>query len=376
MFKNVKPQKKKQCEDDQQTTTGQTECSITKRAVLYVGYPCNLRCKFCYYAYKPEKNWHPLDKCIREATIFRGKYDNTHVDITGGEPTIYPHILDLVRYCSRIGMAPTIITNLQALSDEKKVVAFKEAGIEDFLCSVHAWQDKYDKLVAKEGAFEKLKTALGHLQKHKVQIRANCTITRQSMQDLRQIAQFVINNGAKAINFISYNPFYEWENMKEQDFQAPFSEIRPYLIEALEYCDMVGVEANVRYYPFCMAKGHEEKMYNFGQLPWDPGEWDFKSWYNVEFDAPCHKYDDSFYEQHHNDYEAYKAVSKLQKERIYSWYGKCEGCALFNICDGLTHQYMARFGDDELEPYEGEKIEDPRHFIRNRQKFLWEEDQK
>jgi hypothetical protein len=37
---------------------------------------------------------------------------------------------------------------------------------------------------------------------------------------------------------------------------------------------------------------------------------------------------------------------------------------------------MARFGDDELEPYEGEKIEDPRHFIRNRQKFLWEEDQK
>ena len=39
------------------------------------------------------------------------------------------------------------------------------------------------------------------------------------------------------------------------DFQARHSEIAPYLIEALEICDRVGYEVNVRYFPLCMMNG-------------------------------------------------------------------------------------------------------------------------
>lgn len=347
---------------------------LTKRAVLYVGYHCNIRCKFCYYLYSGNKTWYPLPKCKNQADAFRHDYGNNAVDITGGEPTIYPDILQLVSHCRQTGLKPTLITNMQALADYRCAEEFKHAGIEDFLCSIHAWKDKYDKLVGNPGGFKNIQMALYNLRLLHIPFRINCVLTKESKEDLTRIASLSHAWGAKVINFISYNPFYEWAHFNVPDFQERHSIIAPYLKEALDYCDSVGIEANVRYFPFCQMSGHFDKCYNFAQLSYDPGEWDFCSWYSDSFDAPCHKYPDSFYKRFSNREDLLFVITKDQRRNIYKPSPTCHKCALSEVCDGLTAQYWTRFGDKELSSFSGEKITDPAHFLRTREKHLWEKE--
>ena len=342
---------------------------ITKRAVLYVGFVCNLRCNFCYYAHDTNKRWRPLTECKREASLFRNGYGNMFVDLTGGEPSAYPNIHRLIEHCRGIELAPTIITNLQKLANPGFVKSLKTAGIHDLLCSVHGLGERYDSLTRVHGSFEKVKAALKNIADEAIPFRINCTLTNQNIRDLRIICEFCIDHGAKVINFISFNPFYEWEKKCNQDFQARFRDIEPYLIEALDYCSLRDVEANVRYYPFCLVGRHLDKCYNFSQLPYDPNEWDYKSWYSQHTDAPCHKFPDAFYDQFKSKEEAYYAVAKTQKHRLYAKSDKCSKCSLRRICDGLTTQYMTRFGDEELKPSGGQQISDPTHFIASRMKY-------
>ena len=83
---------------------------MTGRGVIYIGYKCNLRCKFCYYEHEDAKKWQPIEDAKKAAHLYRNHYGLCAVDITGGEPTIYPNIHELLEYCNKIGLSPTCIT--------------------------------------------------------------------------------------------------------------------------------------------------------------------------------------------------------------------------------------------------------------------------
>ncbi|MBF0609423.1 MAG: radical SAM protein [Magnetococcales bacterium] len=344
--------------------------SITKRGVLYVGYLCNVRCVFCYYAYTPAKDWHTIEECKKDAHQYRTLYDNDWVDITGGEPTVYPHIFELLDYCKEIGLTPTLITNMQALAKKDKALKFKEYGVYDFLCSIHALGDTYDDLTKVKGSWKNVMTALENLHAIDMKWRANCTMTAVNRHQLRTIAELVYNAGGRVINFINYNPFGEWSTKMDIDFQSRHFEITPYLKEALDYCDEVGLEANVRYLPFCIMKGHENKCYNYPQLSYDSHEWDYCSWFcmdtrNIAYHVPEHIR--SIFK---SEAEYHLYVANKVKRDGFCQSDRCMFCAAGFICDGFTTQYASRFGTDEMQPYPGKIITDPTWFIRNQDKVV------
>ncbi len=340
--------------------------AITQRGVLYVGFPCNVKCKFCYYSYHESKEWHSLDECKQDAYLFRKKYGNNFVDITGGEPTIYPHIFELIDFCNEIGLKPTLITNVQALAKEDRVIQFKDHGVHDLLCSVHALNSSYNDLVQSRHGWENLTKGIENITKHGIPWRANCTMTRLNMGQLKDIAQWVKDRMCRIINFINFNPFEEWQSKMDIDFQARHSEISPYLIEALEHCDRIGLEANVRYFPFCHMKGHEEKCINFQQLSYDPNEWDFCSWYAPETRAPSDKLPDSVRMAASSEEELHQFIAQSQKKSLYVQDGPCLKCSHFVICDGFTKQYHSRYGNNEASPYSGLLLTDPTVFLLQR----------
>lgn len=343
---------------------------LTKRGVLYVGFPCNIRCKFCYYAYSPSKEWHSIKECKRDAHLYRYSFNNERVDITGGEPTIYPHIFELLDYCKEINLIPTLITNMQVLENLEKVKQFKEHGVYDFLCSIHALGDRYDLLTQKKGAWSKLVRAVENLQDCAMKWRVNCTMTETNRPQLQKIAKISYKNGARAINFINYNPFYEWAQKMDIDFQSTHSDIQPYLKEALDYCDEVGLEANVRYYPFCKMKGHEDKCYNYSQLSYDPHEWDFCSWWSDKTCNPSDKISEDLMKLMENEEDFRLFIAQKVKNQGFCQGDACRFCAAGFICDGFTNQYVNRFGMEEMEPYEGKVILDPKWFINNQEKVI------
>ena len=346
------------------------ERRLTKRGVLYVGYPCNIKCVFCYYAYTPIKEWHPLEECKRDATVFRQEFDNRWVDITGGEPTIYPHIFKLLKHCQEIDLTPSLITNTLALADEGKVKKFQDHGVYDFLASIHALTDNYDLVTGRKGAWLKMVQAIKNFGKLGMRWRTNCTMTALNMRQLKRIAEFSYSNGSRVINFISYNPFYKWSEKMNIDFQAKHSEIAPYLMEALDYCDSVGYETNVRYFPLCMMKGYEEKAYNFPQLSYDCHEWDFCSWYSEKTRNPARKLPIYLHTAAQSEEIFHFYVACINKLGGYYQNDKCQHCAMGLICDGFNHQYSRRFGVGEMKPYKGKIVRDPTYFINSQLKVL------
>lgn len=77
---------------------------------------CNFRCRFCFAAFDDDEalrsTRHGLDapeaRQIFEAVHAAGAQKITFV---GGEPTLCPHLPDLLRLSDRLGMVPTLVTN-------------------------------------------------------------------------------------------------------------------------------------------------------------------------------------------------------------------------------------------------------------------------
>ncbi len=331
---------------------------ITKRGVLYVGFLCNLQCKFCYYRYMKNKKWRDIDKLKKRASRIRYFYRNGFVDITGGEPTIYPHIFELVKYCQTIGLKPTIITNGIALADKSICERFKQNGINDFLVSIYGLGETADYITGAKNVAEKQRRALENLRELNISFRINVTVHRFTAPQLPGIAEFAAAEGAKVINMIIFNPFLEWKKIINIDFQEKYSIMAPYIKEAVKISEKKGIEINVRYLPFCQLKGLEKNIYNFKQLNYDPHEWDL----NTADDHKKINPKDFWYEK-----EASQRTSI--ENRLYQKSEKCERCSLSEICDGFHAQYVKKFGFGEEKPYTlSQKIKDPIYFIQSQVK--------
>jgi len=346
---------------------------ITKRAVLYIGYSCNIGCKFCYYRHKTKKNWKNIKLAKAEATAYRKLFDNNRLDITGGEPTYYPRIFELVKHCKKIGLRPSIITNGILLSKEKKVIELKNAGVFDYLLSVHGLDEVYDYSVDLKEGFKIQNRAVKNLNKHNIPFRVNVTITKFNTPQLLDISKYAKTINAKVVNFICFNPFYEWKNISGIDFQEKHLTIATQLKKALDYLRENKIEANVRYFPFCLLKQYEEHQYNYLQLPYDSHEWDFMSWLKTInpkyqglylFKRLIFKSKKQAPEKVYSDLALAAIVNNYKKEK------KCKECSMNYICDGLTKQYYNRFSDLELEPYQAELIKDPTYFIKKQYKIV------
>jgi hypothetical protein len=183
---------------------------------------------------------------------------------------------------------------------------------------------------------------------------------RDNMKQLEAIAALAADTGARVVNFLTFNPYFEWKHDTEISFQARHSKIAPYLMRAIDRCRESGVEANVRYMPVCQMPGYEAHVYTGFQLPYDPHEWDYNSWYDTGHPGQP---PNAWY---------YEASRRQQQRHGYRQPPECGTCALTAICDGFHEQYLARWGADEAAPRTGPPVTDPSHFIRQQSKLRYQ----
>jgi MoaA/NifB/PqqE/SkfB family radical SAM enzyme len=337
---------------------------VSSRGVLWLGLHCDVRCSFCYDAGVPVNNklWVPLEDLKIALNKFRNFYLNDYVDFMGGEPTLHPYALDIVRYAASVGLKPTLITHGMRLADLNTARAFKDAGVHDFLVSIHGIGDTVRRIHGRgHDNASRQRQALSNLRELGVPFRFNVTVIKDNLNELTEIAECAIEFGARVVNFLTFNPHFEWSANRDAPFQVRHSEAAPKLAEAINLLTSAGIEANVRYFPLCVLPGYESHIFTGKQLPWDEHEWDYNSWYDRSVPGrPEPKW--------------YVEAGNLQSERhSYVQPRPCSDCSLRKICDGIHRQYFTRFGSDELTPRTGPLEEDPRHFIQ-RQSPVYHED--
>lgn len=85
---------------------------------LYVTHACNLRCRHCWISAAPSNTGDELQLSLDDFTSVLDdaqKLGLQHVKLTGGEPFVYPEILDLITYAAGLSPQVTVETNATLL---------------------------------------------------------------------------------------------------------------------------------------------------------------------------------------------------------------------------------------------------------------------
>ena len=100
---------------------------------------CNIKCEGCYRQYMTGHK--PLEQLKQEVDFFCQWRNPDNFSIAGGEPLIYPHIVELVAYIASKGVKPVILTNAYALTPEI-LKDLKKAGVAGFTIHIDSHQNR------------------------------------------------------------------------------------------------------------------------------------------------------------------------------------------------------------------------------------------
>lgn len=310
----------------------------TKRAVIDPLRICNIRCKFCYYLHTDMKSIKSFDtvKAEIDAAAARG---NNYIDVTGGEPFLYPHLPGLIQYAAEKDMRTCVITN--AMASLERLDAVLEAGIDDLLISVHGLEKTHDFLVQKEGARAKQIEFLDHLAKAGKRPRFNFVLNKYNQDDIFLLSSWLTHNWHPTIiNYINMNPHGEWASKLNEASQviADLHIVEAQLNKSIPYLEENNVGVNVRYYPMCrIAKEFRKCVCNDLHVVFDPYEWD----YGITPKA----------------FEAFRAWGIKVSNSVEHKGEPCKSCSLYSICGGINRMFNQATGGRMINKVEESDID-------------------
>lgn len=251
----------------------------TTRAYIDIGRGCNQQCGFCYYIHDNLSGFRAKEELFREIDGALKRGCNC-IDITGGEPTMHPQIIDIVSYVRSRGAQCCIITN--GTAGESVTTKLLDAGISEYLVSIHAATNGlHDELVGLQGARKLQFRFLDQIKSAGVVslcLRFNCVINKKNQTQLSEIAQFAAKYNPRIFNFINLNPHHKWQAdpKRTREWIADLREAEAPLNQAIGFLEKNNISVNVRYWPMCRINAELRRtVCNDLHVVFDPYEWDY-----------------------------------------------------------------------------------------------------
>lgn len=371
-------------------------------AVLDVGLFCPHSCRHCFYVgmNDPERehgtHWgmrhakfHSTEWLLR---LVRSIAANGFIgfDITGGEPTAHPGLVDVIAEATRLGLATRIITLGQFLpkKDFALMNRLLAAGVTDFIFSTHAADEAlFHELTGESlAASEACKTYLDNIG---FSYTINATISNKNFKTLPDMAlMFAGHSGCHLVNLLCFMPLYEWAGDHGAEVEANFMEALPYLTEAVAILDAKGIAVNIRYAPMCQVRGLEKHMVGIVGVRYDPHEWNNRidHYATDEADpdeigrridiipgeppgAGLYLFDQPGEIGGVPDIMGFRGPSSASASKLFPT--KCTGCAAMGTCDGVSPGYLARHGAEDMQPYPGPDLGGLLHHDRLTYELAW-----
>lgn len=101
---------------------------------------CNLACPGCFRRNNFEGH-RPLEEIKKEIRQCAEMTNCSRLSISGGEPLLYPEIIEVVSYISSLGLKPIILSNGEQLTPEF-AARLRDAGLYQFFLHVDAGQNR------------------------------------------------------------------------------------------------------------------------------------------------------------------------------------------------------------------------------------------
>ncbi|UZE93284.1 MAG: radical SAM protein [Candidatus Nealsonbacteria bacterium] len=304
-----------------------------KKTVIFTGYRCNNRCRFCMEANKRNLPVRTTLQVQQEMTDAR-KRGSDYLELIGGEMTIRTDIVRLIKFAKDLGFSTIMMSsNGRMYSYPDLAESILKAGLNSLVFSIHGHTPKlHDWLTRVPGSFNQLKQGVKNVQKISkklglnIHIGSNTTIVKQNYRFLPRIGEYIRRLGIDDSEFI----FVDCNEGAACDY---FAELVPRISEIADYvhkCLDIGKRAHlqhwhVRYVPLCYFQDYLDQISELQEV----------ATFRTEHVAP------DFYSP---DVEENRRVIGRMKTK------KCKGCKLYDKCEGIWKIYLQRYGDKELRP--------------------------
>lgn len=170
-------------------------------------YACNNACPHCYN--ESDRLTMPslsLDDWQRVLDKL-GAIGVPHIILTGGEPTLHPHLSEIIWYADQLGLIVGMNTNGRKLAQRDFAEALSYAGLNHVQITLESWyQEVHDTMVNAPGAFHQTVAGIKNAVACGVHTITNTTLTRQNQHHALETVDFVHSLGLEtfAMNGMIY----------------------------------------------------------------------------------------------------------------------------------------------------------------------------
>jgi MoaA/NifB/PqqE/SkfB family radical SAM enzyme len=165
-------------------------------AVVEVTSYCNFNCKWCFA--NAASNLHPehMSKEKAESLIeILAVNDVRQVTFSGGEPTLYPYLKDIVRKTSDYGLIVHMNTNGYLLSKEL-AKQLRKAGLSQVQINIDSLDPKkHDTIRGKKGSFKRAVQALKNAKEAGLTCVSQTVLTKENENEIIDIFKFARSLG-------------------------------------------------------------------------------------------------------------------------------------------------------------------------------------
>jgi MoaA/NifB/PqqE/SkfB family radical SAM enzyme len=300
-----------------------------RRLELHLTYTCPERCLFCSEDHRMAafKAFPVTYGRAVKVLLEQAKHGVESVHLTGGEPTIHPRFVDVLKLAKGLGMRTSIGTIGTRLADP----AFAETALpwlDEALFSVHGPDAAtHDACAGRAGSFDRVMAAIANCsRKPGFRPYVNTVVTRRNIDTLDSTVALARSFGATLQILSSLTP--------EGAGADHYDELLVRLPELRALAPTLITTAGpmiLRFFgaPAC-ALGSAKMASN--DLYWNPRV-------TVEW-------------ARHPDRVSLEGIFSWAPDRGRRHAAPCERCAWKGVCPGVFSAYLDRFGDAEILPLE------------------------
>lgn len=283
---------------------------------------CNSRCRFCT---TDSIGRRPDIASLEEVEEFLADNQDKGyeaVSVIGGEPTIYPHLEQVLKMITRYGY-PMIqmFTNGRRLADADYCRTLVDHGISFYIVSLHDVEPEvHDDLTAAPGSWAEVVSGIRNIKSLGQSVQTMTVIGRGNYRSLPSTAHFLSDLGVDIIDLSAMCPnglaALNWDQLR-----IGYDEVLPSLDSAIRACQEVGQEVVLEGFPFCAVSPHERL---------------------------CVEYPDTrkermlFHGKLIEDYD--QCLNTTSKIRI----PRCTECPCGRVCGGVYQGYHLAYGEQGL----------------------------